>query len=71
MKEYSKELAKKPQILVLNKIDCPQAEENLKAFKKKMKGKKFLKISALTGDGIKELVQAKYKNVKSLKNEKI
>ena len=71
LKEYSKELARKPQIIVLNKIDCPQAEENLKAFRKKVKAKKFLKISALTGEGIKELVQAIYKNVKSPKNAKI
>ena len=36
-----------------------------------MKGKKYLEISALTGDGVKELVQAIYKNVKNSKNEKI
>ncbi len=64
LKEYSSQLAKKPQIIVLNKMDCPQAKENLKAFKKKMKGKKWLEISALTGNGIKELVQAIAKNVK-------
>ncbi|MDD5436734.1 MAG: 50S ribosome-binding GTPase, partial [Candidatus Omnitrophica bacterium] len=69
LKEYSKELAKKPQVVVLNKIDCPQAEDNIKAFRKKMKGKKFLKISALTGEGLKELVAAIHKNVK--KDEKI
>ncbi|MDD5428107.1 MAG: GTPase ObgE [Candidatus Omnitrophica bacterium] len=62
--KYSKELAKKPQIVVLNKIDCPQSEENLKAFRKKMKAKKFLKISALTGEGLKELVRAIGKKVK-------
>ncbi len=58
LKAYSKELARKPQIIVLNKIDCPQTEENLKVFKKKMKSKIFLKISALTGEGIKELLKA-------------
>ncbi len=56
LKEYSKELAKRPQIVVLNKIDCPQAKENLKAFKKKFGRKKFIKISAITGEGIKELL---------------
>ena len=65
LKAYSKLLAKKPQIIALNKIDCPQAAENIKAFKKKMKAKKFLKISALTGEGLKELVQEIYKKVKS------
>lgn len=71
LKAYSKELAKKPQIIVLNKMDCQQADENLKLFKKKMKGKKFLKISALTGAGLKELVAAIYKNVKNGKNAKV
>ena len=71
LKAYSKELAKKPQIIVLNKIDCPQAGENLKLFKKKIKAKKFLKVSALTGEGLKELIQAIYKNVKSAKDAKI
>ena len=65
LKEYSKELAKKPQVIALNKIDCPQAKENLKAFRKKMKTKKLFEISALTGKGIKELMQAVSKNMKS------
>jgi len=63
LKEYSHELAKKPQLIVLNKIDCPQSEANLKAFRKKMGAKKFFKISALTGEGIKGLLQAIYKKV--------
>jgi len=71
LKEYSKELAKKPQIIVLNKTDCPQAAENLKVFKKKMKGKKWVEISALTGAGIKGLLSAVHKTVKSQKDEKI
>lgn len=70
LKAYSKELAKKPQIIVLNKTDCPQAEENIKAFKKKLKAKKFLKISALTGEGLKELIGALAKNVRAEKHEK-
>ncbi len=57
LKKYSKELAAKSQVIVLNKIDCPQSGENLKAFGKKIKGKKFLKISALTGEGVEELVK--------------
>ena len=71
LKEYSKELARKPQIVVLNKIDCPQSEENLRAFKKKMKTRKFLKISALTGEGIKDLVAVIAKVMKGAKSVKI
>ncbi|MFA5142838.1 MAG: GTPase ObgE [Candidatus Omnitrophota bacterium] len=68
LKEYSKELAGKDQVIVLNKADCPQAEENIKAFKKKLRGKKPVIISALTGAGVKELLCIVYKSVK--KNEK-
>lgn len=64
LKAYSNVLAKKPQLIVLNKIDCPGAMENLKAFKKRMKGKKWIEISALTGAGIKELLQAMSKGLK-------
>jgi len=53
---YSKELAGKPQILVANKIDVPQARENLKKFIKKTK-KEIYPISAATGEGVKQLLQ--------------
>lgn len=49
---YSKKLAKKPTLLVANKMDCTGASENLKKFKRKLRGKKILGISAVTGEGI-------------------
>jgi GTP-binding protein len=64
LKLYSAELAKKPQMIVLNKIDCPQAKENLRAFRKKLRGKKFLTISAATGEGIKEMLREVHKELK-------
>jgi len=68
LKEYSAELAKKPQIIVLNKIDCPQAKENIKAFRKKVKGKKIIELSALTGKGIEGLVKEVSRSIcKSIK----
>ncbi|MDP2913258.1 MAG: GTPase ObgE [Candidatus Omnitrophota bacterium] len=66
LKLYSKELAKKPQVIALNKMDCPHAKANLKGFKKCLKGKKIFPISAVTGEGIKELLDAVYKKVKGL-----
>ena len=48
LKEYSKELAKRPQVIALNKCDLPGAEENAKIFRKKAgTRKKIFKISAL------------------------
>lgn len=56
---YNPELLKKPQILAANKMDILEAEENLKEFKKKVK-KAAYPISCVTGDGIKELLEAMY-----------
>jgi GTP-binding protein len=64
LKLYSAELAKKPQMIVLNKIDCPQAKDNLKEFRKRLRGKKFFTISAATGEGIKEMLKEVHKELK-------
>jgi GTP-binding protein len=56
LKNYSAELAKKPQILVANKMDVPEAVENLKKFKKKVR-KEIFPISAVTGEGVDVLLQ--------------
>ena len=55
LKGYSEKLASKEQVLVANKIDVPEARENLKLFKKKIR-KKIFPISAATGEGVKELL---------------
>ncbi len=60
LKSYSKELGKLKQIIVANKTDIFGAEENLKAFKQKVKGKKIISVSAITGEGLDKLKQAVY-----------
>ncbi len=60
LKSYSKELAKVKQIIVANKTDIYGADENLKAFKEKVKGKKIICVSAITGEGLDKLKQAIY-----------
>jgi GTP-binding protein len=55
---YSPELAKKPQIVVANKIDLPTAYENLQRclpYWQKL-GYEVFPISALTGEGLQPLV---------------
>lgn len=64
---YSKELAKKPQIVALNKIDIPEAKDNIKRFKKSYPKIKVCPISAATGEGISALLEAAYKKVVSIK----
>jgi GTP-binding protein len=52
---YSPKLAEKPQIIVANKMDLPEARENLVKFRRKVR-KKTVPISAATGEGVKELL---------------
>ena len=59
---YDLALLKWPQILAANKMDLPAAAENLRRFKKKIK-KPIYPISCVTGEGIKELLEAVYKKV--------
>ncbi|MDY4186910.1 MAG: GTPase ObgE [Candidatus Borkfalkiaceae bacterium] len=57
LKDYSEKLASVLQIVALNKADIAGADENIARFTKKY-GKKYeiVKISALSGDGVKELL---------------
>ena len=52
---YSKGLAEKIQIVVLNKLDVPGAIDTAKIFQSAAKEKKVILISALTGKGIDDL----------------
>lgn len=71
LKSYSEELTAKPQVIALNKIDIPESKENIKAFRKRFRGKKVYPISAATGEGIRELLEAVYKKILVLrKHEK-
>jgi len=67
LKSYSKELAKRPQIVALNKIDQEGAKENIRRFKKKFPKVKAMPVSGLTGDGVKELLVILYKKLKEAK----
>jgi GTP-binding protein len=55
LNRYSEKLTKKEEIIVANKMDMPDSEENLKAFKKKIK-KDVYEISAINNTGIDELL---------------
>lgn len=57
LKGYSCDVAKKLQIIAANKMDLEGAKENLKKFKQVVK-KKVYPISALTKEGLEELIEA-------------
>ncbi|MFA5794792.1 MAG: GTPase ObgE [Candidatus Brocadiia bacterium] len=67
LKEYSPTLAKKPEILVLNKIDLPGAEANIKKYRAKLP-KKFLTISAVKKTGLPELIRTLSRKLQTLKS---
>lgn len=58
LKMYSEKLSKKPQIVVANKADIPQFEDNFKEFEAEMtsRGYKVFGISAATGKGVKDVL---------------
>lgn len=57
LKNYSKEVGKKSQVIAANKMDLEGASENLERFKKLIK-KKIYPISALRKEGLEELIEA-------------
>ncbi|MEH7379801.1 GTPase ObgE [Bacillus sp. JJ1533] len=57
LKEYNLRLTERPQIIVANKMDIPEAEENLKLFKEKLQDDvKIFPISAITRQGLRDLL---------------
>ena len=52
---YNPELAQRPWCIIANKMDMPEAEANLKLFKKKFKGVSILPVCAELGEGIPKL----------------
>jgi len=56
LRSYSAELAKKAQLIVLNKMDVTGAKETADQFRAALKGKDVMSISAVTGKGVKQLL---------------
>ncbi len=73
LKKYSEKLATRKQIIVANKIDSVQEEQNLKEIEKlaKEENLELYKISAVTGEGLKELFNYVSEVIKTLPKEEI
>ena len=73
LEKYSEKLASRKQIIVANKIDSMQDEENFKALEKLAKEKdlEIFKISAVTGEGLNELFNYVAKLIKTLPKEEV
>ena len=53
---YSPQLADKPQILVLNKMDLPGTDQTAEILQAKLKDREVMLISAVTRDGVEQLI---------------
>ena len=73
LKQYSEKLANRKQIIVANKIDSMQDENLYKELEKMAKENKIeiFKISAVTGEGLKELLTRVTEVLKTLPKEEI
>ncbi|MBX9973203.1 GTPase ObgE [Cytobacillus firmus] len=59
LKEYNLRLTERPQVIVANKMDMPDAEENLNKFKEQLEEEyPIFPISALTRQGLRDLLFA-------------
>ena len=56
LEDFNKKLLKKPQIIIANKMDLPEAKDNLEKFKKEIKDIKIFEVSAFTNKGLTKVV---------------
>lgn len=67
LKNYSETLYKLPEIIIANKMDLPDSEDNLKNFKNLLKKRvKILPVSGATTKGLKEAVRYIAAKIKTL-----
>jgi GTP-binding protein len=52
---YDQRLSERPWFIIANKMDLPEAVENLNAMRQRFRSIEILPISAAKGDGIEEL----------------
>ncbi len=55
LKLYDPTLAKKEWLVVANKMDLPEAQENLKAFKRRFTKREVIPVAAASGEGVEAL----------------
>jgi GTPase len=68
LKEYSSELAAKPEIIVVNKMDLDPDKKHFKKLYKALRSKKILPISAVSGEGVKEVIEGIWEEVRKQKS---
>ncbi|NMC26704.1 MAG: GTPase ObgE [Syntrophomonadaceae bacterium] len=59
LEAYRPELVNRPYLIVANKMDLPEAQENFRRLQE-LHGDKVIGISAITGQGLSELIEKTY-----------
>ncbi len=70
LETFSKKLLSKEEIIIANKMDLPNSENNLKEFKKKI-NKEVYEISAINNQNLDKLIKVLSDLVKNTKEEKL
>ena len=65
--QYSSELAAKPEIIVANKMDLDPDKKQYKKLYKALGSKKIFPVSAVSGEGVREVIEALWEEVKKQK----
>ena len=63
---YNALLTELPQIIALNKIDMPEAKENIQRVQEYFGKRKAFPISGITGEGVNSLMQQAYRSLQYL-----
>ncbi len=66
---YNPMLTDLPQLIALNKTDVPKAEVNIARVQAYFNKRKVFPISAITGDGVDELMQQAYRSLQYLETK--
>lgn len=69
LEKFSDKLLNKKEIIIANKMDMPNAKENLELFKKKIGDKEVIEISALNKDNLDSLINVLSDLVKDIPDE--
>lgn len=56
LKEFNPKLLEKPQVIIANKMDLPEASTNLEEFKKRVPNVEIFEVSAATNTGLQKVV---------------
>ena len=69
--EFNKNLLKKPQIIIANKMDVDGSKDNLNEFKKKIKDIKVFEVSAATNTGLQDVADYLSEMIEDMPKEEV